>query len=157
MARRLRPLIVALRPVWLVLRYVWALPATMVGLTLLGIALCTGATARLVDGVVEVAGGHIARVISSLPRSRRFVAITFGHVVFGIDHAILRRVRSHEYVHVRQYERWGILFFLIYFASSVIQLFRGRDPYLDNCFEREAYACAPEALIRVAPDRKEHP
>jgi hypothetical protein len=42
-------------------------------------------------------------------------------------------------VHVRQYERWGVLFFPLYAASSLWQLARGRDPYRDNRFEREAF------------------
>jgi len=135
---------ISTRNICLVIRYAWALPATTVGLMLLGMALCMGATIRLVDGVVEVAGGQIARAISLLPRSRRFVAITFGHVIIGIDHAALHRVRSHEHVHVRQYERWGVLFLPLYAASSAVQVLRGRDPYLDNCFELEACAKAPE-------------
>ncbi len=68
-----------------------------------------------------------------------FAAITFGHVVLGLDRAILDRVREHEQVHVRQYERWGPLFVPAYLLSSLVQLMHGRDPYRDNVFEREAY------------------
>ena len=67
-------------------------------------------------------------------------AITFGHVIIGLDHATLTHLRLHEHVHVRQYERWGVLFFPLYLASSLIQIVRRRDPYLNNCFEREAFA-----------------
>jgi hypothetical protein len=49
-------------------------------------------------------------------------------------------VRQHERVHVRQYERFGVFFFPLYLGSSGLQLMRGRNPYLDNAFEREAYA-----------------
>ena len=122
------------------IRYLWALPATVVGLVLAAMALCVGATARRVDGVIEVAGGRLRRVVALLPARARFVAITFGHVIIGTDHAVLRLVRSHERVHVRQYERWGALFFFLYAASSLVQALRGRDAYRDNCFEREAYA-----------------
>ena len=31
------------------------------------------------------------------------------------------------------------LFVPAYFLSSLVELLRGRRPYLDNCFEREAY------------------
>jgi hypothetical protein len=39
---------------------------------------------------------------------------------------------------VRQYERWGALFFVLYAVSSLCQWLRGRDPYWHNRFEREA-------------------
>jgi hypothetical protein len=131
-----------MRQMFLVLRYAWALPATTVGVLLSVLALFAGATIRLVDGSIEVAGGRLHQVVLLLPPSARFVAITFGHVIIGIDHTVLWRVRSHEHVHVEQYERWGVLFFPLYMASSLVQLFRGRNPYLNNCFEREAYARA---------------
>ena len=124
----------------IVARYLWALPATLVGLLLALLALCAGATTRRVEGCIEVAGGRFARLLTLVPPSMRFAAISFGHVIIGTDHDLLRRVRRHEHVHVRQYERWGVLFFPLYAGSSLVQLLRGRDPYRDNCFEREAYA-----------------
>jgi hypothetical protein len=39
---------------------------------------------------------------------------------------------------VRQYERWGLLFYPAYGLSSLWQLLRGRRPYWDNVFEVEA-------------------
>jgi hypothetical protein len=56
---------------------------------------------------------------------------------------MLDHCRTHELVHVRQYERWGPLFVPAYLASSAIIWLRGGDPYRDNPFEREAYAVAP--------------
>lgn len=123
-----------------IIRYLWATPASTVGLLLAGAALCLGATCRVVDGVVEVAGGRFSRVFPLLPRIFHFEAITFGHVIIGIDHSLLAHLRTHEHVHVRQYERWGILFIPLYLASSALQLLRGRHPYLHNRFEREAFA-----------------
>lgn len=131
-----------------VVRYVWALPATAVGLLVSGFALCAGATIRIVDGVIEVAGGRLARLVSRLPSSHRFVAITFGHVIIGIDHPTLRSVRSHERIHVQQYERWGALFFPLYAGSSLLQFVRGHDPYSSNCFEREACARSQRISLR---------
>jgi len=128
-----------MRRIYLVLRYAWALPATAVGLLFSALALFAGATIHFVDGVIEVAGGQLNQIPSLLPASTKFVAITFGHVIIGVDHATLWRVRSHEHVHVHQYERWGLLFFPLYVASSLVQLLRGRDPYLNNWFERQAY------------------
>jgi hypothetical protein len=44
---------------------------------------------------------------------------------------------------VRQYERWGVLFFPLYLGSSLWQLLRGRSPYYANRFEREAFSTSP--------------
>jgi hypothetical protein len=122
--------------------YAWAAPASTIGLIATTIAVWLGATCRVVDGVLEVAGGRLASVVPVLPGCCHLEAITFGHVVIGLDHADLCHHRSHEHVHVRQYERWGILFFPLYLGSSLLQLLRGRDPYLDNRFEREAFSRA---------------
>jgi hypothetical protein len=72
--------------------------------------------------------------------SRRlpFRAITFGHVVIAATPAALEGSRAHERVHVEQYERWGILFFPAYAASSLWQLLRRRRAYWDNYFEVQA-------------------
>lgn len=40
---------------------------------------------------------------------------------------------------MRQYERWGVLFFPLYLGSSLLQLLRGRSPYWHNHFELQAY------------------
>ena len=88
-------------------------------------------------GVVEVQGGIVAWLLH-----RRIVsaaAMTFGHVILGRDQQCLDRSRSHEHVHVRQYERWGVLMLPIYLTASLILFLRGLDPYLDNPFEREAF------------------
>jgi hypothetical protein len=122
-----------------VVRYAWASPATLVGLMFSLPALAAGARGRIVEGAVEIAGGRLAACVSMLPRGCRFGAITFGHVIIGVDRATLSCCRVHEHVHVRQYERWGALFFPLYLASSLLQLVRRRDPYLDNAFEREAF------------------
>ncbi|MHC4946851.1 MAG: hypothetical protein ACYTG1_01120 [Planctomycetota bacterium] len=66
--------------------------------------------------------------------------MTLGHVVIGRSSAALEQSRLHERVHVRQYERWGPFFIPAYLVSSLVSLLRGRRPYRDNIFEREAYA-----------------
>ena len=48
----------------------------------------------------------------------------------------------HERIHVRQCERWGPLFLPAYLLASAFIALRGGNPYLDNPFEREAYANA---------------
>jgi hypothetical protein len=130
-----------------ILRYMWALPATAVGLLLALPAVALGATARVVEGVVEIGGGNVAQAMPLLPRRCRFSAITFGHVVIGVDHRVMAEVRAHERVHVRQYERWGVLFFPLYLGSSLWQLLRGRSPYYGNWFEREAFSTAPPSNL----------
>jgi hypothetical protein len=124
------------------LRCLWAAPATAIGLTLAGIACFLGATAHVEQGVIEVAGGRLAKWMRFLPCSMRILAITFGHVVLGLTHSDLAESRVHEHAHVRQYERWGVLFFPLYLASSSAQLLGGRDPYRDNAFERQAFQAA---------------
>jgi hypothetical protein len=52
----------------------------------------------------------------------------------------LQAIRSHEHVHVRQYERWGLFFFLAYPLASLLALLAGQRPYFDNVFERAAYS-----------------
>lgn len=129
-----------------VLRYAWAAPATALGLLLGGMAMLLGAHVRRVQGVVEISGGGVQTFVRAWPW--RFGAITFGHVVLGVDAAALEASRVHERVHVRQYERWGPLFVPLYLGSSLLQWLRGRDAYHDNCFEREAFALAARAAHR---------
>jgi hypothetical protein len=69
-------------------------------------------------------------------------AMTLGHVVLARDPCLADLTRAHERIHVRQAERWGPLFLPAYGVASLIALLRGRRPYRDNRFEREAYAQA---------------
>ena len=143
----------ALRPPVL-LRCLWAGPATAIGLALAGIACLFGATARVEQGVLEVAGGRLAKWMGFLPCSMRILAITFGHVVLGVSHSVLAQERTHEHAHVRQYERWGVLFFPLYLGSSGAQLVRGRHPYHDNAFERQACQQAASCEDRLGTPRR---
>lgn len=122
------------------LRYLWASPASLVGLFFALVAYRSGARFRVVAGAIECGGGDVRGLVARLPEGLRFGAITFGHVIIGLDSRVLEHARSHEQVHVRQYERWGLLFFPLYLGSSLVQYLRGRDPYRDNCFEAEAFA-----------------
>jgi hypothetical protein len=121
-------------------RYLWAGPATLLGLAVGAAALAGGATSRRVDGVLEIAGGSLAQRAARWPWTRRFCAITLGHVVLGRDHCILESCRTHEHAHVAQYERWGPAFLVLYAASSAWEALNGNAPYLDNHFERQARA-----------------
>jgi hypothetical protein len=124
---------------WLkILVRAWAAPYSVLGLVFgLAVVIC-GGHARVRQGALEFGGGRTGLL---LRRWRiRFAAITFGHVILGLDAATLDAVRAHEQVHVGQYERWGPFFGPAYLLSSLVQLARGGRPYLDNRFEREAYA-----------------
>ena len=114
------------------LRRLWAGPASLVGLVVVPLALATGG--------VEASGGLLAPLLSRGNPWFPIQAITFGHVVLGVSAEILDRCRAHERVHVRQYEKWGPLFPLLYLASSAAALGRGRGLYAGNAFEREAFA-----------------
>jgi hypothetical protein len=129
-------------------RYLWAAPATAAGLVPAALACAMGASARVADGVIEVAGGRLDRWVGSTPARFKFVAITFGHVVIGQSHAVLDELRPHEHEHVRQYERWGVLFFAAYLGSSGLQWLCGRNVYRHNRFERQA--CAAQHAATVA-------
>lgn len=120
------------------IRYAWAAPASVVGLALGLLACALGAQAEVVDGTLEVGGGRLGGLVSRLPRFLHFGAITFGHVIVGVDPAALNRSRAHERIHVGQYERWGILFFPLYLGPSLRLFLRGRQPYWENHFERDA-------------------
>ena len=132
-----------------ILRYAWAAPYTAIGLLLGALGVLFGATARRHHGVVEVFGGRIGAQLARLPEPLRFSAMTLGHVILAVDRSALAQLRLHEHVHVRQYERWGPFFLPAYFLSSLLQLLRGRNPYRENHFERQAYAVVA-AKRRVA-------
>jgi len=125
------------------LRYLWAAPYTLLGLVLGAFAALFGATVRQHFGVIEVSGGRVGSTPARPPEPLRFSAMTLGHVILAVDRSALVQLRAHERVHVRQYERWGLLFVPAYFLSSLLQLVRGRNPYRENHFERQAYAATP--------------
>jgi hypothetical protein len=134
------------RALW---RYAWAGPATLVGLVIGAVALGCGATARRVDGVVEIAGGSLARRAERWPLARHFCAVTLGHVVLGRDHGVLDNCRAHEHAHVAQYERWGPAFLPLYAASSAWEALKGNAAYRDNHFERQARAAEAPCATRA--------
>lgn len=139
------------------LAYAWAAPNSVIGLAL-GIVACVfGARMQIREGALEFGGGRLGRLVAGLPAPFCFSAITFGHVILGVSLPALAAVRAHEQVHVRQYQRWGPFFLPAYVGSSLIQLARGRHPYLDNHFEREAYAKAPGVVASTSNTDKNSP
>jgi hypothetical protein len=127
-----------------ILLYAWAFPATLLGLIVVGLSCLSGGSARVVQGVLEVHGGFATRFLRrGLPGVGSGAAMTLGHVVLGQNQQCLDGSRAHEHVHVRQYERWGPFFLPAYLSASLVLWLRGRDPYYENPFEREAYDQAP--------------
>jgi hypothetical protein len=59
-------------------------------------------------------------------------------VVFARDKAALRCHLRHEWAHVRQFCRFGLLFPLLYLCELLRQVLRGKSPYWHNIFEQEA-------------------
>jgi hypothetical protein len=101
------------------------------------LGLITGGRARRLGRVIEFHGGATTWLLEHFPGHP--VAMTLGHVVLGVTDAALVGSRSHELVHVRQYERWGPLFIPAYLLCSLMLWLRGKDPYHANPFEREAF------------------
>ncbi len=132
------PLFVPLRFLGRLLLIVWVSPASVVGLMVGLLGLATGGGVQRVGAVLEFHGGAIAWLLQ-----RGFLvpaaAMTLGHVVVGQTQFDLECCREHELVHVRQYQRWGPFFIPAYLLASLWLWLRGRDPYRDNPFEREAY------------------
>jgi hypothetical protein len=123
-----------------VLAYSWASPATALGLLFVPLAWLTGGRASVVQGAIEVQGGLVTKLLRrGLPVLGPAAAMTIGHVILGRDQECLDQSRRHEHVHVRQYERWGVLLLPLYLASSAAAWIKGLDPYLDNRFEKEAF------------------
>lgn len=120
-----------------VLKIIWACPGTALGLTAGLLGLLTGGSMRRVGHTLEFHGGFVRWLLDRRPFCA--AAMTLGHVIIGCDECCLAATREHELVHVRQYERWGPLFIPAYLLSSLWLWTRGRHPYWENPFEREAY------------------
>jgi hypothetical protein len=119
--------------------YLWVMPISLPALLLALLARAGGAKVRWRDGVLEACGGFLPALLARVYPPMPIAAITLGHVVLAQHQGDLERTRAHERVHVRQYERWGGLFPLIYLGASFAVMLRGGNPYRDNPFEREAF------------------
>ena len=123
------------------LRIFWASPNTALGLLLVAINAVDRGQARIVGGVLEAHGPLLRRFLESMPMiPGGAAALTLGHVVVGVSQRALDLSRTHERIHVAQYERWGPLFLPAYFCASLACWLHGKDPYRDNPFEVEAYS-----------------
>lgn len=137
------------------LRFVWPSPISAMGLVLAAFVRLSGGRVAPIKGAVEVSGGVSRHLLWLINPFMRIEAITLGHVVLGKDTECLARMRAHERVHVRQYERWGPIFPIAYLGASVLAWASGKCAYRDNVFEVEAFAVdrLPPKLPREMPLR----
>jgi hypothetical protein len=117
------------------LGYLWAFPITAVGLVFAVLGIATGGSARIRGGVIEAWGGLSGRLLHGGRFRRGGAAATLGHVILARDADCLDRSRAHEMVHVRQYERWGLLLLPAYWLVGLWLRIRGYHPYLDHPLE----------------------
>lgn len=94
---------------------------------------------RVIEGVIEIHNPLTRWALDHIGPCRGAAAMTLGHVVIGQDQQCLDSSRSHERIHVRQYETFGPLFIPLYFWASFHAWRTGLDFYRDNFFEVEAY------------------
>lgn len=118
-----------------VLVRLWASPYTLLGVL---VGLFFLGRPKLVSGVIEISGPGVAWFLNHLPTPA--MAMTLGHTVLGQTPAALDITRLHERVHVRQFERWGILMGPAYLLASAWIWKQGGNAYRDNPFEIEAFA-----------------
>ena len=128
---------------WKISLIVWASPYSALGLTIGLLGILSGGRGRVRAGALEFYGGATRWLVRRLPTGSRTAGMTLGHVIIGQTAEGLDYCCDHERVHVRQFERWGPLMGPAYLLSSAWQWFRGRDPYRDNPFEKQAYREAP--------------
>ena len=120
-------------------RVLWVAPCSAVGLVASLFVLLTGGSVRKVGHALECAVYPNECTPHSMLRRLPFAAITLGHVIVGVSHAELARLREHELVHVRQYEKLGVLFFVAYPLASLVAWLSGRCPYRGNRYEVQAF------------------
>lgn len=121
-----------------VLSIIWASPYSLLGLFVGVLGCMTGGRAQRKGCALEFHGGLVRPFLFYLC-GPWVSAITFGHTILGRDPERLAECREHEWVHVRQYQRWGPFFGPAYIASSILVWMQGKRAYRDNHFEREAY------------------
>lgn len=121
---------------WQFCKYLWVAPISLLFLPLVLIARWTGGRYAVHSGVLEIWGGKLGqRLNKGLPLFGSVAAITLGHIVLGVSPHYLNRTRLHEREHVRQFERWGLLFPCIYFGAGLWVWAKGKRFYLDNPYE----------------------
>ena len=83
-------------------------------------------------------GPGVERILRLAPIAGGAAALTLGHTILATSDEAYYATWEHEWVHVKQYERWGPAFVPAYLLAGLWQRTRGRDAYWDNPFEVEA-------------------
>lgn len=117
------------------LGYLWALPVTLLGVGLALLAWSTGGAVGVHEGIIEATGGLVAWCLRGGRWHQGGAAMALGHVILARDADALAHSRTHELVHVRQFERWGVFLLPAYWLVAAWLWARGLDPYLDHPFE----------------------
>ena len=126
-----------------IIRYLWVAPISLWFVPLAWVARWTGGSYAWHTGVLEIEGGIVGKWLDNgIPLFGSVNAFTVGHVVVGVSPAHLASSRVHERVHVRQFERWGVLFPLVYAFAGWQAKRRGGHFYWDNPYEIEARAAS---------------
>ena len=132
------------------LRDLWrALPGDLMGLMVMrgcGIAAPTR----------QVQAGDVRAVLVEDPRVRRWFRIhlmpvraqTVGCYIFARERVSVE-ILAHECEHIRQWERFGPFFLMVYLGSSAMAFLRGRRPYWDNRFEAAARSRADREMAAL--------
>jgi hypothetical protein len=126
-------------PLFTIYRLLWAAPCSLLGLMIAAALMLAGGRMRYSKGALECALGNESAFAEYMLRHQNTVAFTMGHVILAWRAEDLQRWHAHERVHVKQYERWGVLMLLAYPAASLWAWLQGKDPYSANHFEQEAY------------------
>lgn len=136
-------------PLMRIAMLLWAAPLTLVGLALALPARLAGGRWKLQRGgtaALLVQGSFIDWMLRRHPAGGMH-AMAIGHVVIAMQGLLSPRLLAHELEHVRQAERWGPLFPVLYVLSSVWQLLHGREAYRDNHFEVAARAAEQHVVM----------
>ncbi|HVL75982.1 MAG TPA: hypothetical protein VM406_08190, partial [Noviherbaspirillum sp.] len=137
-----------LRPLLAVVRVLWAAPITIFGLFIaLPVRACGGHWRRLRGGstAAMLVHGRLADWLLERHPAGRMNAMAIGHIVVAARTGLGPLTLAHELEHVRQAERWGPLFPILYAGSSAWQWLNGRNAYWHNHFEVAARAAADRA------------
>jgi hypothetical protein len=100
----------------------------------IGLARLAGARIRTMHGLTLAYGGKLNTWLAHHPLGA-MDAVTLGHVVLASNAPVLYRTLTHEFEHVRQFQRWGLIFPLAYLVASLWSFARGRGLYWGNVFE----------------------
>lgn len=133
------------------LQILWAAPISVPAVLLAFFNMMAGGKVRRHGIALEATGGALGPLLNMLGPRRCVAAITLGHVVLARNEHDAERWRTHEHAHVRQYERWGMLFPFAYGAASLFAWGRGHDAYCDNVFEIEARAAEVRVAMQARP------